>query len=143
MSFNVFVNGKEYRTLRSVGSRITYLEQRVQLRPEQQEELDYLNYALSQGVYYQYPYIESFTRWLFPGYDKRKEQDLNDWGFAIRRLGKQWAVYCMVKDEIHYRVGIYKTRIEAQEVLNNRTEFLENAQKGGADKVVFVLTQPA
>lgn len=142
MSFNVFVNGKEYKSLQAVGGRITYLKDRVSLRPEQQEELDYLHYALSTAVSTPILTIKSFIRWRFPGYDRRIETDLNEWGYAIRRLGKRWTVLCMVKDEVHYRIGVYKSRIEAEEVLTQQTAFLEAAQQGGREKAAFVLSQP-
>ena len=50
MRNSIFANGKEHKSMNAVGSRITYLEERVSLRPEQQEELEYLKYALSTLV---------------------------------------------------------------------------------------------
>ena len=42
--------GKVYETLNQIGSRITYLKNRKRLKPTEQEELAYLDYALSEKV---------------------------------------------------------------------------------------------
>ena len=138
----VYANGKEYKSLTAIGSRIQYLRERVELRPEQQEEFDYLNYAMSTYIRHNWT-PQSFTRWRYPGYERRNEQDLTEWSFAIKSIGMRYAVLAMIKDEVHYRVGIYKTLREAEEVFKSQRLFLITALKDGRTKAAFLLSRPA
>ena len=138
---SVYVNGKEYKSLAAIGGRIQYLRERVELRPEQQEEFDYLNYAFSESMSPWTP--QSFTRWRYPGYERRNEQDLTEWNFAIKSIGKRYAVLAMIKDEVHYRIGIYKTLREAEEIFKSQRLFLITALKDRETKAAFLLSRPA
>ena len=139
----IYCNGKEYNSNAAICRRMTYLEERVNLRPEQKDELEYLGYALREKVCREHPHIESFTRWKYPGYEKRSNISLENWDHAILSCGKRFAVMALVNGENHYRVGVFKTIEEATEVMKLQIEFLEQAKKDGRAKAAFVLSRPA
>ena len=142
MRNSVYVNGKEYQSVNSVVSRIHYLKDRVNLRPEQVEELEYLNYALSTVISTPILSVKPFHEWRYPGYRSRRETDLSEWGFAITKIGKRFAVVAMVSGEIHYRVNIYKNLNEAKLSFESLNSFLESAKECPQTKAAFMLAQP-